>query len=43
MGSKGPKGFAFLLNSESMGAVDIGRRVMGGKPPFREGDNPDWG
>jgi hypothetical protein len=43
LGSKGSKDLAFLLNSESMSAVDLGRRVMGGKPPFREGDNPDWG
>ena len=43
MGSKESKDFAFLLNSESISAVDLGRRVLGGKPLVREGDNPDWG
>jgi hypothetical protein len=43
MGSKGSKDLAFLSNSEVIGAVDLGRRVLGGKLPDREGNNPDHG
>jgi len=39
--SKEPKGSTFLSNSEFIGAVDLGRRVTGGKLLDREGDNPD--
>ncbi len=39
--SKGPKGSTFLSNSESIGAVDLIKRVMRGKLVDREGDNPD--
>ena len=41
MKSKEPKGFAFLSNSELIGAADLGRRVLGGKLLDRKGNNPN--
>jgi len=40
---KEPKGSVFLSNSVYIGAIDLGRRALGGKPLGREGNNPDWG
>ena len=41
MENKDPKGSTFLSNYESTRAVDLGKRVSGGKLHDREGDNPD--
>jgi hypothetical protein len=39
--NKDPKGSTFLSNYESTRAVDLGKRVSGGKLHDREGDNLD--
>jgi hypothetical protein len=39
--NKESKDSTFLSNYESTRAVDLGKRVTGGKLLDREGDNPD--
>lgn len=41
MENKDPKGSTFLSNYESTCAVDLGKRVSGGKLHDRERDNSD--